>query len=194
MILAGAGRYCLPEPGRAPRPRHAIRGSVWTGDLQPPLFQGERAGKPLEIQDDGAAMSYSLMVACVSPGRAKASLWDVSPSPGTIPPLSSFLPPAQLILSRGTHPCPSMQHGPSAAQASPLGWLKENHVRGVGYIRRGTSIDITPFPCGSDSRWWVLATCALLGWDVACAIPGTYVAGGISQPGTMIRLSSSINS
>lgn len=45
--------------------------AFWRVDLQLPLFQGERAGKPLETQDDGAAMSYLLLVGRVSPGREK---------------------------------------------------------------------------------------------------------------------------
>ena len=50
-------------------------------------------------------MSYSLLVGHVSPGRAEASPWDVSPSHSTIPPLSSFLP----------SPCPAhpLQGNPS---------------------------------------------------------------------------------
>lgn len=122
-------RHCRALP-----PRHVVGGSVWTPGLQPPLFQGEIAGKPLEIQDDGAAVSYLPLVGCVSPGRAEASPWDVSPSPGTIPPLSPFLP----ILPSSSSPGEPIHVHPSSVVLLQLGsahrgGLKSHYIGDVGY-------------------------------------------------------------
>lgn len=76
-------------------------------------------------------MSCLLLVGCVSPGRAEASPWEVPPSP----PSSLLFPsPCLAHLLWGTHPCLTMQHGLSAAQTSPLGWLEAIQIRDVGYI------------------------------------------------------------